>query len=382
MLNDVVTLKFAEGKTHKDLFYVLSRTIGSVPINEELIEQLFSLLKYEDGENRTDSSTDIAMRFKVNILSELRSERLSVSARESSTQVVFKARHTRTLQQVSHAVQQMLDNSQKYATEKMIDVPGRRTFQGALKLADATQGDRMVAERLDQRAKQKKRADRSDEDWTQKEREHSAHLTKHEGELAKVADVTEVEQREAVVNEVPFAGQKGRGCVFWSKLAAAEKWTVFKKTMPLPYCLALPTLNPSLSVTQFVRREKGALVDQIRVERRRTTRAKSAHDVVSAIKVLLGPVLQGRVAKTTDKPYQLNDESWQWYRGYTNDKKSPIDEREKLCPSCNCVRHAGGLLCFLGHKNSPERKLARGLFFFRFVGNASIDAEVERRLGD
>ena len=115
---------------------------------------------------------------------------------------------------------------------------------------------------------------------------------------------------------------------------------------------------------QFVRRERGALVDQIRVERRRTTRAKSAHDLVSAIKVLLGPVLQGRVAKTTDKPYQLNDESWQWYRGYTNDKKSPIDEREKLCPSCNCVRHAGGLLCFLGHKNSPERILARGLFFF------------------
>ena len=124
MSKDTVTLEFACGKSHETLFSQLKRTIGPAPINEELVEQLFSLLKIKDNENCTNESVDAAMRFKVNVLSELRAERQQMIERASSEQAVFKVRHTHTLGQVVKATEQMLEEAKKYTPEKMTGVPG------------------------------------------------------------------------------------------------------------------------------------------------------------------------------------------------------------------------------------------------------------------
>jgi hypothetical protein len=104
--NDVVTSEFAAGLSHRELFAALSETAGGLPIDEEIVEQLFSALKVVDTTNRTDEVTDQLMRYQVNVLSETRTKRALLHGGNQKD----KRRPTHTLQQVSIAVDQMCSN--------------------------------------------------------------------------------------------------------------------------------------------------------------------------------------------------------------------------------------------------------------------------------
>jgi hypothetical protein len=240
------------------------------------------------------------MRYQVNVLSETRAKRVLLLGGNQKG----KRRPTHTLQQVSMAVDQMLELSANYTPEKMQGIGSRRSFQGALKRADNTQGDRMVEARLLRREAQKRRTDPTEDEWGKKELEFTSKRSRHESKLHEIGQVTEAQKCEAVINEVAFAGQKSRATNYWSNLQVGDAkspshfnfWPSFSQSMPLLYYMGRRFFVISTN--------KNGEKHHISMSR-----------AVTYLRFGRDALFRPRKVKDSDRPYVLKNGALKWYRG-------------------------------------------------------------------
>ena len=237
--DDKLVDQFARGLALRPLYEHSVRVLGALPTNGSIVELMFSAEQTTHRPNESRQQTTQELQYQQNIVAPLRQERSAMAAESRN-----KGNHS-TLAQVQKAGEQMLDVMQKYSTQRMKDVAGRRTFQGSLKRADDAQANAAVEMKMHEREKQAARKTPSKEAVRERQLKFCSESTKHEKELAIIEQVTDEDRRRAVAAEVKFKGQVGAGTIlFDAKLKANDKRRFLPRVLPLAFGFALAVTDP------------------------------------------------------------------------------------------------------------------------------------------
>jgi hypothetical protein len=234
---DTLVDRFVRGNALPVLFDRCVAVVGALPVDESVVELMFSAEKTIHRKNESREQTSHELQFQQNTVALLRSERALMSATSKN-----KGNHS-TLAQVHKAGEQMLASVGKYTPAQMSDLGGRRTFHGSLKGSDVKQAEAAVKKKRTERAKQGARKAPTEAALRQRQRAFSSVPTKHEKELAIIAAVADHERRGAVVSEVKFKGQVGVATQFYSTYKAAVQRRLLQASLPLSFVFALKIIS-------------------------------------------------------------------------------------------------------------------------------------------
>jgi hypothetical protein len=377
---DTLVAQFVRGMVLKPLFSHCVQAIGALPVDESIVELLFSAEKTVHRPNGTRQQTTNELVYQQNKVAPLRSARVKMvgAAKISSNH--------ETHAQVAKAGEQMLRLARDYNEAAMVGIDSRRKFQGYLKGSDVAQADAAVKKKIEERTKQTGRVAPSAETVRKRRLHHSATLSNHEVVLAAKGAVTQEDRRHAVIFEQKFEGQVGRAEIFFGKSMDSKTTSVLlRKAFPLVFGFALPLIDASEVAWWWSVRSYGGVpyqqrptesfaivpVDSLKspaeMERRGLKKA-NAPEKLKAVRGMRDALLLPRVRKLKgeDSPYEFTHEG------------KMVEYRGVACVHCKKA-HVGCVLCFL----TPQERVLLGCFGFswRTKGVNEIELEATARSG-
>ena len=210
---DSITYAFVHGRLFPELFVQFSVSLGTEPTSCVIVELCFSQMKNQSQSNQTAASRTEDLKFIFNVLREDKTERRELVANTKSG----AHRHNHTKEQLQLQAKQCCELVQeRYSKDAMIDISGRRYFQGTLKATD-----KITANRASQVKASKKSARANSNQVTQGERDatHAAILASPmavQVEQAAVRAITKRQRVFAVVMEEQVTGQVNGAAAFWN----------------------------------------------------------------------------------------------------------------------------------------------------------------------
>ena len=212
---DTITDAFVHGRRFPELFNQFSASLGTEPTSCVIVELCFSQMKNQSQSNQTAASRTEDLKFIFNVLREDKTERRVLVASTKSG----ANRHNHTKEQLQLQAKQGRELTQeRYSSDAMKLISGRRNFIGAL-----TAADQITANRASQVKASKKSARAKSNEVTQAERDATqaaifALPLTVQLDRAAVLAITQSQRLFAVAMEEQVAGQVNGSAVFWNKI--------------------------------------------------------------------------------------------------------------------------------------------------------------------